>query len=95
MLPENRIPAHPGEILQREFLDPLGVTQVALARHIGVPTQRINEIARGKRRVTPETAWLFSQALGTSPEFWLNLQSIHDLARTRPESTVRSLRKAG
>ena len=95
MQPENRIPAHPGEILQREFLDSLEVTQVAFARHIGVPTQRINEIARGKRRVTPETAWLFSQALGTSPEFWLNLQSFHDLARTRPESTVRSLRKAG
>ncbi len=94
MLPENRIPAHPGEILQREFLDPLGVTQVALARHLGVPTQRINEIARGKRGVTPETAWLFAQALDTSPEFWLNLQSLHDLARTQPKSGVGKLRRA-
>ena len=95
MLPENRIPAHPGEILQREFLDTLEVTQVAFAKHIGVPTQRINEIARGKRGVTPETAWLFAQALDTTPEFWLNLQSIHDLATNQPKSAVKKLRKAG
>ena len=95
MLPENRIPAHPGEILQREFLDALGVTQVAFAAHIGVPNQRINEIVRGKRGVTPKTAWLFAQALDTSPEFWLNLQAFHDLAKTQPKSEVRKLRKAG
>lgn len=64
---------------------PLGVTQVALAQHIGVPVQRINEIVRGKRGITPETAWLFSHAFGTSPEFWINLQSNYDLARTRPK----------
>jgi addiction module HigA family antidote len=85
MLPENRIPTHPGEILLEEFLNPLGMSQVAFARHIGVPTQRINEIIRGKRGVTPDTAWLFSQALGTSPQFWLNLQGAYDLARTRPK----------
>lgn len=95
MLPENRIPTHPGEILQREFLDALEVTQVAFAKHIGVPTQRINEIARGKRGVTPETAWLFAHALDTTPEFWLNLQSIHDLAATQPKSAVKKLRKSG
>ncbi len=95
MLPENRIPAHPGEILQREFLGPLEITQVAFAKHVGVPTQRINEIVRGKRGVTPETAWLFAHALDTTPEFWLNLQSIHDLARTQPKSGIRKLRKAG
>ena len=95
MLPENRIPAHPGEILQREFLDPLELTQVAFAKHIGVPTQRINEIVRGKRGVMPETAWLFAQALDTTPEFWLNLQAIHDLARTQPKSRIRKLRRAG
>ena len=95
MLPENRIPAHPGEILQREFLDPLQITQVAFAKHIGVPTQRINEIVRGKRGVTPETAWLFTQALDSTPEFWLNLQSVYDLARTQPKSGIPKLRKVG
>jgi addiction module HigA family antidote len=90
-LPENHIPVHPGEILLEEFLKPLGMSQVAFARHIGVPTQRINEIVRGKRGVSPDTAWLFAQALGTTPEFWLNLQAAYDLARSRPRQTVRLL----
>ncbi len=94
MLPEERVPSHPGEILVEEYLGPLGVTQVAFANHIGVPVQRINEIARGKRGVTPETAWLFSQALGTTPEFWLNLQRNYDLSRSRPTRTVPRLRQA-
>lgn len=91
MLPENRIPTHPGEILQEEFLTPLEITQVAFARHIGVPTQRVNEIVRGKRGVTPETAWLFAQAFGTTPEFWISLQSAHDLAKARPARKVPRL----
>lgn len=95
MLPTHRIPTHPGEVLQEEFLTPLRVTQVAFARHIGVPVQRINEIVRGKRGITPETAWLFSQALDTTPEFWTNLQSQYDLAVNRPEVTIETLRKAG
>ena len=57
MLPKNRVPTHPGEILLEEFLNPLEITQVAFARHIGVPVQRINELVRGKRGITPETAW--------------------------------------
>ena len=88
MLPENRIPTHPGEILLEEFLIPLDITQVRFASHIGVPVQRVNEIVRGKRGVTPESAWLFAQALGTTPEFWLNLQTNHDLARLRPRRTI-------
>jgi antitoxin HigA-1 len=91
MLPENRIPTHPGEILLEEFLKPMGISQVAFARHIGAPTQRINEIVRGKRGVTPETAWAFAQALGTTPEFWLNLQSAYDLARARPKRSVEPI----
>nr|CAP47852.1 putative integron gene cassette protein [uncultured bacterium] len=75
MIPKSRIPTHPGEILLEEFLKPLNLTQVDLAAHIGVPVQRVNEIVRGKRGITPETAWLFSQAFGTTPEFWINLQS--------------------
>jgi addiction module HigA family antidote len=92
MLPENRIPTHPGEILLEEFLNPLGLSQVAFAKHIGVPVQRINEIVRGKRGVTPDTAWLFSQAFGTTAEFWVNLQTAYDLARTRPSRKVERIR---
>ncbi len=91
MLPENRIPTHPGEILLKEFLIPMEMSQVAFARHVQVPLQRINEIVRGKRGVTPETAWLFSQALGTTPEFWINLQSAYDLARSRPVQKVERI----
>jgi len=91
MLPENRVTTHPGEILKEEFLDPLGITQVAFAAHIGVPLQRVNEIVRGKRGITPETAWIFSQALGTTPEFWMNLQNAYDLTSKRPEKLVMRL----
>jgi addiction module HigA family antidote len=94
MIPTHRRPTHPGEILQEEFLSPLGITQVALAAHIGVPVQRINELVRGKRGVTPDTAWLLGQAFDTTPEFWLNLQAAYDLAESRPLRTVRKLRKA-
>ena len=95
MLPRNRVPTHPGEVLREEFLSPAGVSQVALAEHIGVPVQRINEIVRGKRGVTPETAWLFAQALGTTPEFWISLQTNYDLASARPKRNIARLRRAG
>jgi addiction module HigA family antidote len=65
-------------------------SQVAFARHIGVPTQRVNEIVRGKRGVTPETAWLFAQAFGTTPQFWMNLQTAYDLSLSRPSRTGKS-----
>ena len=91
MLPEHRTPTHPGEILIEEFLKPLDVTQVAFAAHIGVPVQRVNEVVRGKRGVTPETAWLFAEALGTTPEFWMNLQAAYDLVRTRRRSVIKRL----
>ncbi len=94
MIPKSRIPTHPGEILLEEFLKPLNLTQVDLAAHIGVPVQRVNEIVRGKRGITPETAWLFSQAFGTTPEFWINLQANHDLARNRPERQIPQLQQA-
>jgi addiction module HigA family antidote len=74
-----RDPTHPGEMLLEEFLRPLMLTQSAFAAHIGVSFKRINEIVKGKRSVTPETAWLFSQALGTTPQFWMNLQTTYDL----------------
>lgn len=95
MLPENRVPTHPGEILQEQFLEPLELTQVGLADHLGIPVQRINEVVRGKRGVTPKTAWLLAQAFDTTPEFWLNLQTNHDLALNRPNTKVPPLRRAG
>lgn len=91
MLPENRIPTHPGVVLQEEYLSPLGVTQVALARHLGVSTQRVNELIRGKRGVTPQTAWLLAGAFNTTPQFWLNLQANHDLALSRPQRRIAPL----
>ena len=95
MIPEHRSPTHPGVILSQEFLGPLGVSQVAFAGHLGVPVQRINELIRGKRGVTPETAWLLAQALDTTPEFWINLQTAHDLALSRPARPVDRLAAAG
>ena len=94
MIPEKRIPTHPGVILKTEFLEPLHISQVALAAHLGVPVQRINELVRGKRGVTPQTAWLLSQAFNTTPEFWINLQTSHDLARNRPTESVEPLKEA-
>ncbi len=76
MLPHNRIPTHPGEILVEEFMIPLNLTQAALAEYLGVPLQEINEIVKGKRGITSETAWLLAQAFQTSPEFWMNLPKI-------------------
>jgi addiction module HigA family antidote len=95
MIPNNRIATHPGVILLKEFLEPLELTQKALAAHVGVPVQRVNEIVRGKRGVTPETAWLLSEALRTTPEFWLNLQSTHDLSANRPDNHVEPLVATG
>ena len=82
-LPENRGATYPGEILKEEFLVPNGIAQVAFAQHIGVPLQRVNEIIRGRRGITPETSWLFSQALGATPQFWMNLQNAYHLANIR------------
>ncbi len=91
MIPSNRKATHPGVILLKEFLEPMGVTQKALAVHIGIPVQRINEVVRGKRGVSPDTAWLLSEALKTSPEFWLNLQNTYDLSVHKPKSHVQPL----
>lgn len=91
MIPKNRTSSHPGSILLNEYLEPLKITQVNFAKHIGVPIQRINEIIKGKRGISPDTAWLFSQALNTTPEFWLNLQSNYDLSVNKPKKSVKRL----
>jgi addiction module HigA family antidote len=72
-------PVHPGEILQEEFLAPLGVSQYQLAKAVDVPARRINEIVHGQRRITADTALRLSRYFGTSERFWLNLQAHYDL----------------
>lgn len=91
MKPTRRTPTHPGQILLLEFLTPMGLTRMDLARHLGVPIQRINQVVRGRRVVSAETAWLLSQALGTTPEFWLRLQMNHDLVACRPTRRIGRL----
>ena len=72
-------PIHPGEILLTEFLEPLGMSQNHLAKEIGVPPRRINEIVLGKRAITADTAMRLSRYFRTSAQFWLNLQSDYEL----------------
>ena len=72
-------PLHPGEVLQEEFLKPLALSQHRLALSMRVSPQKINDIVRGKRGITADTALRLSIALGTSPEFWMGLQSDYDL----------------
>jgi len=81
MIPKHRQPTHPGEILKEEFLRPMGITQVELARRMGVPIQRVNTLINGKRDMTAETALLLSRELKTTSEFWMNLQVAVDLFR--------------
>jgi addiction module HigA family antidote len=79
MIPRHREPTHPGEVLLEEFLKPLEMTQVTAADKMGIPLNRLNEIIRGKRGVTADTAWRLSKLLKTSPEFWMNLQTTWEL----------------
>jgi addiction module HigA family antidote len=79
MIPKNRKPTHPGEILLEEFLKPMEMSQIELAKKMGVPIQRVNTLINGKRDMTAETAILLSRVLKTSSEFWMNLQVAYDL----------------
>jgi antitoxin HigA-1 len=72
-------PVHPGEILLEEFLRPLTVSQYKLAKEIGVPARRINEIVHGQRRISAGTALRLARFFGTSERFWINLQARYDL----------------
>lgn len=79
-------PIHPGEILKEEFLGTMGISQRAFARSIDVPVNSVNDIVRGKRSITGDTAIRFSLALGTSPEMWLRLQAQYELEKAQDES---------
>lgn len=72
-------PIHPGEILMEEFLKPMEISQYRLAKDINVPPRRINEIVKGQRAITANTALRLAKFFGTSPEFWINLQSHYAL----------------
>lgn len=79
MAPEKLPPIHPGEILNLEFLQPLGVTQYRLAKDINVPPRRINQIVKGTWSITVNTALRLARYFGTTERFWLNLQTQYDL----------------
>jgi addiction module HigA family antidote len=94
-------PIHPGEVLLEEFLQPMEISQYRLAKDIGVPPRRINEIVHGTRSITADTALRLSRFFGTSERFWMNLQTRYDLESEkdrlgkRLEREVTPHRKAG
>ena len=83
MIPKHRPPTHAGEILLEEFLKPLNLTQVQAAEKMGMSVNRLNELIRGKRGVTADTALRLAKLLKTTPEFWLTLQNAYDLYEAR------------
>jgi len=92
-LPRNRPPTHPGEMLFEEFVKPIGLTQVELARRLGVSYPRLNEIIKGRRSVTPDTALRLSRVLGMSADFWLGLQQDWDLWHAMNSPDARKIDK--
>jgi len=94
-VPTHREPIHPGEILLEEFLNPMELTQRDLADGIGVPYQRVNELVRGRRGVTPSTALRLGKFFGTSPDVWMNLQQRWDLyyAEVEEAAAIRKIRR--
>jgi addiction module HigA family antidote len=85
MATNNMRPIHPGEILREEFLVPLDMSANALTVALRVPAPRINDIVRERRAITPDTALRLARYFGTTPEFWMNLQSAYDLRLTRQQ----------
>ena len=78
-----RNPSHPGEVLVELYLGPLGMSALALAKHLNVPRTRIERLVRGETSMTVDTAMRLARFFGTTPELWMNLQRAHDLARAR------------
>ena len=91
MIPSKGVTPHPGEMLLEEFLKPMGITQAAFARYIDIDVATMSSIINGKRDVTPTMALKFGQALGVSPETWVNLQSMHTFTKNR--EALRSKRQ--
>jgi addiction module HigA family antidote len=72
-------PVHPGEVLLQEFLIPWGISQNQLAKHMDINTSRLNDVVRGRRGITGDTALRLARATNTTPEFWMNLQALFEL----------------
>lgn len=85
MLPTNRVSTHPGVILLEDFIRANGLTQAGLSRKLKISKNRLNELIRGKRGITPETAWKLASFFETSPEYWMNLQTAYDLTLFRQQ----------
>lgn len=81
MIKNGMRPVHPGEVLKEEYLEPLSLSSAALARALGVSTPTVNDIVLQRRGVSADMAWRLSVCLGTTPEFWLNLQTTYDLRK--------------
>ena len=95
MLPKNRAPTHPGEMLLEEFLNPFGITQQALANHLDWTYARVNEIVNGKRGISADSALSIADAFEMEAEFWLNLQRDWDLWQaTKTHKTADPIQKA-
>jgi addiction module HigA family antidote len=88
-----RIRTHPGEILETEYLTPLQMSSAALAKQLGVPGNRISDIVRQRRAMTADTALRLSRYFRTTPDFWMNLQSAHDLSRAAAEHDYSRIRE--
>lgn len=89
-----RVPTHPGTILLEDFMNPAGLTSRQLAKQLKVPPNRISQIVRGAKGVTAETALLLAERFGTTPEFWINLQSAVELASARETRQASSRRRS-
>jgi antitoxin HigA-1 len=92
-LPTDRPPTHPGEMLLEEYLKPLGISQTHFASAIGVSYVRLNSIIKGHRAITPDTALRLERALGTSADFWLNLQLVWDLWHAKRSTEAKKINR--
>lgn len=102
MMPKNRAPTHPGQMLLHEFLEPMNLSQKEFAEHIGWTYARLNEIINCRRGISPDSALILAEILSTTPEFWLDLQTKYDLwqasKKRRGKPKIKKLlinRKAG
>jgi addiction module HigA family antidote len=78
-------PIHPGEVLQHDFMEPMGITQYRVAKEIGVSARRINQIVHGERAISADTALRLSRYFGLTDQYWLNLQSLYDLQMAKEQ----------
>lgn len=92
-IPTHGPPTHPGEMLRAEFLEPLGMTQTEAAERLGIPLNRLNEIVKGKRGVTPDTALRLERLFRMEAAFWLNLQTAWELYHAMHAPGAEAIRK--